>query len=92
MARAEIIFNRDNCKEGILIVRGNQFRIDGMSHEFAHWEMDQENGQVTMTNRILGTKEIGHQDGDLYYFKEFGVEREHKNPMIAFAQLMWHIV
>lgn len=88
-----IIFDRNDSsdKEGLLIVEGSQFIIDGMTYKFAHWRMSQESARVIMTNRILDTIEVGYKDGELYHFHQFGVERKHKNPMVAFAQLLWNI-
>ncbi len=75
---------------------GENFTLDDMDNEFANWEMtkDEDLNLIKMVNLVTGRTMVGFQDfrSEWFCFEEMGVSREDKNPMIAFAQLMWNLV
>ena len=93
----KITFNRSDwtSREATLTANKNEFVLDGMPDELSSWFLrphSRDHELIVISN----TKRNLHYHGNFfrgkYYFNQFGVEREDKNPMVAFAQLMWNLV
>ncbi len=90
---SRIYFNRHDWTGGLGVIYPtgpNTFKIKDVE---GHWLMTtSENGIVTIIDKEdTSRKYRGWFVSNNYYFVEMGCEREHADPRVAFAQLMYNL-
>lgn len=92
----KITFYKSNWTDDLatLTVDEDKFILDGLDSEFSRWRMTTDDGLIKMINQVTGIAYLGFQNfrSEWFGFQANGVSREDKNPMVAFAQLIWNLV
>lgn len=93
----QITFNRNDWtgKNANLTADGDKFVLNGLDSKLAHWRMTTtKDDLIKMVNQKTGIAYLGFQNfqSKWFSFRAGTVSREDKNPMVAFAQLMWNLV